>query len=82
MVVSQPGMMGQVAGSQARVEGVEERLGPKIETANKALRYCVKKIKYICLYKYIYFASRKLGLLSDILRFTNPLFIFQDRRFK
>lgn len=31
MVVSQPGMMGQVAGSQARVEGVEERLRPKIE---------------------------------------------------
>lgn len=25
MVVSQPGMMGQVAGSQARVEGVDER---------------------------------------------------------
>lgn len=33
MVVSQPGMMGQVAGSQARVEGVDERLKSKIEKA-------------------------------------------------
>lgn len=31
MVVSQPGMMGQVVGSQARVEGVDERLKPKTE---------------------------------------------------
>lgn len=35
MVVSQPGMMGQVAGSQARVEGVEERLRPKVEAAKE-----------------------------------------------
>lgn len=28
MVVSQPGMMGQVAGSQVRVDGVDERLRP------------------------------------------------------
>lgn len=28
MVVSQPGMMGQVAGSQVRVDGVDARLWP------------------------------------------------------
>lgn len=33
MVVSQPGMMGQVVGSQARVEGVDERLRPETEEA-------------------------------------------------
>lgn len=31
MVVSQPGMMGQVAGSQVMVEGVDERLWPSTE---------------------------------------------------
>lgn len=35
MVVSQPGMMGQVAGSQASVEGVEERLRPETEQAKE-----------------------------------------------
>lgn len=33
MVVSQPGMMGQVAGSQVMVEGVDERLWPSIEAS-------------------------------------------------
>lgn len=31
MVVSQPGMMGQVVGSEAKAEGVDERLRPKTE---------------------------------------------------
>jgi len=31
MVVSQPGMMGQVAGSQAKVEEVDEQPKPKEE---------------------------------------------------
>lgn len=35
MVVSQPGMMGHVVGSQARVEGVDERLGPNIVEAKE-----------------------------------------------
>ena len=37
MVVSQPGMMGQVDGSEARVEGLEERLGPEREEADGSI---------------------------------------------
>lgn len=58
MVVSQPGMMGHVVGSQARVEGVDERLGPNIVEA-KEVSYNVKIINKI-------FSSCKheIGLLS------------------
>lgn len=56
MVVSQPGMMGQVAGSEARVEGVEERLRPKIRREKEIL--CFLKEKEICS-----FCKQEMGLL-------------------
>lgn len=37
MVVSQPGMMGHVVGSQVSVVGVEERLGPAAEEEQSEL---------------------------------------------
>lgn len=38
MVVSQPGMMGQVVGSEARAEGVDERLRSETEGAERVRR--------------------------------------------